>query len=613
MRFNPEKCTFGVRAGKFLGFYLTERGIEANPDKCRAFTELPVPHDKKSIQTLNGMLTSLSHFIAKSAQHALPLFKLLRKESAFEWTEECDQALQHLKKALSEPPVLSRPNDEEILYLYIAVASEAVSAVLIRETTEGQKPIYFTSKALQGPELRYLLIEKVALALINAARRLRHYFLAHTIVVRTDQPIKSLLSRPDMAGRMLKWSLELSEFDIRYESRKALKAQVLADFVAEMTAPAPSSEEIERWTIFVDGASSSTGAGAGIILENGKGIIIEVSLTLSFPTSNNQAEYEAFLAGLRLAEDIGVRNIKICTDSQLVVSQVLGEYQAKNNNLFEYLTLVKDKIAKFAQNKYLIVAVDYFTKWVEAEPLANIIVFNILRFFKRDVLARFGIPQVVVTDNGTQFTDKKFREFLVAINTKQRFTSVEHPQTNGQAEAANRVILRGLRRRLDDNKKRWVEELHSVLWAYRTTPHSTTGETPFRLMYGTEAIIPVEIGEPSRRTQQPLDEEMNNEALREELDLVEEIRMGASLKESTLKQKVAARHDTKVIPREFDVDSLVLRRNAKDSHEGKLAPNWEGPYRVRGKIENGAYYLEDLQGKELPRPWNAQKLKQYYS
>ncbi|MCI36123.1 hypothetical protein A2U01_0057345 [Trifolium medium] len=101
------------------------------------------------------MLTSLSRFIAKSAQHALPLFKLLRKEYAFEWTEECEQALQHLKKALSEPPVLSRPNNEEVIYLYLAVASEAVSVVLIRETTEGQKLIYFTSKALQGPELRY--------------------------------------------------------------------------------------------------------------------------------------------------------------------------------------------------------------------------------------------------------------------------------------------------------------------------------------------------------------------------------------------------------------------------------------------------------------------------
>ena len=88
MRFNPEKCTFGVRAGKFLGFYLTERGIEANPDKCRAFSEFPTPCSKKSIQSLNGMLASLSRFVAKSAQHALLFFKLLRKEATFEWTDE---------------------------------------------------------------------------------------------------------------------------------------------------------------------------------------------------------------------------------------------------------------------------------------------------------------------------------------------------------------------------------------------------------------------------------------------------------------------------------------------------------------------------------------------
>jgi dsDNA-binding SOS-regulon protein len=120
------------------------------------------------------MLTSLSRFVAKSAQHALPLFKLLRKESAFEWTEECEIALQHLKRALSEPPVLTRPEQGETLHLYLAVAHEAISAVLIRETEQGQKPIYFISKALQGPELRYLQIEKIALAIIVAARKLRH-------------------------------------------------------------------------------------------------------------------------------------------------------------------------------------------------------------------------------------------------------------------------------------------------------------------------------------------------------------------------------------------------------------------------------------------------------
>ncbi|XP_058765523.1 uncharacterized protein LOC131639017 [Vicia villosa] len=296
------------------------------------------------------MLTALSRFVAKSAQHALPFFKLLRKEAAFEWSEECERALSHLKHVLSKPPVLSRPNNGEHLYLYLAVSNEAVSAALFREVEDGQKPVYFTSKALQGPEVRYQQIEKVALALVTAARRLRYYFLAHTIVIRTDQPIKQLLSRPDMAGRMLRWSLELSEFDIQYESRRALKAQALADFIAEMTSITnPPALTENKWTIYVDGASSSSGSGAGIILENDEGLIIEVSLVLSFNTSNNQAEYEALLAGLKLAEDVGAREVKIYTDSQLVASQISGDYQAKNDVLAEYLTLVKDKMKKFAK------------------------------------------------------------------------------------------------------------------------------------------------------------------------------------------------------------------------------------------------------------------------
>ncbi|MCI37356.1 putative gag polyprotein, partial [Trifolium medium] len=124
---------------------------------------------------------------------------------------------------------------------------------------------------------------------------------------------------------------------------KALKAQVLADFVAEMTHPTTPKNRADKWIIFVDEASSLTGAGAWIILEKENGILIEVSLALSFPTSNNQAEYEAFLAGLRLAEDVGAKEIKIYTNSQLVASQLQGEYQAKNDNLSEYLALVREK------------------------------------------------------------------------------------------------------------------------------------------------------------------------------------------------------------------------------------------------------------------------------
>ena len=118
-----------------------------------------------------------------------------------------------------------------------------------------------------------------------------------------------------MVGRMLKWSLELLESDIQYKRMKALKAQALGDFVAKITTPEPPTGSDRNWKIFMDGASSSTGSGAGILLKNEEGIVIKHLLTLSFPTSNNQAEYEALLAGLRLAEDLGTREVQIFTNS----------------------------------------------------------------------------------------------------------------------------------------------------------------------------------------------------------------------------------------------------------------------------------------------------------
>lgn len=133
MHLNPEKCTFGVKEGKILGFYLTERGIEANPDKCRAVLEMEPPSSKERIMKLNGMLTALSSFISISAQHALPFFRLLRKEMNIEWTQECGEAFDKLKTILSQLPVLSKTMVGDIMYLYFEISAEAVSAVLVRE------------------------------------------------------------------------------------------------------------------------------------------------------------------------------------------------------------------------------------------------------------------------------------------------------------------------------------------------------------------------------------------------------------------------------------------------------------------------------------------------
>jgi hypothetical protein len=158
----------------------------------------------------------------------------------------------------------------------------------------------------------------------------------------------------------------------------------------------------------------------------------------------------------------------------------------------------------------------------------------------------------------------------------------------------------------------WAEELHAVLWANRTTPYSTTGESPFRLTYGTEEVLPIELTKLTWRTDASTDFPANTANLREEVEFVDEVRIGATLREAALKQKIAARHSKKVIKREFDVGDLLLRRNQKDSEEGKLAANWDG-YRIRMKTGTGAYRLEDLHQNAIPRTFNAEKLRKYYT
>ncbi|XP_016199626.1 uncharacterized protein K02A2.6-like [Arachis ipaensis] len=158
----------------------------------------------------------------------------------------------------------------------------------------------------------------------------------------------------------------------------------------------------------------------------------------------------------------------------------------------------------------------------------------------RQVITRFVIPEVVISDNGTQFTNKKFAEFLTGLGIKQKISSVKHPQTNGQVESANKVILLGLKKRLDSKKGAWADKLASVLWSYHTTEQSSTRETPFYLTYGVDAIIPVEIGEPSPRLLLKGVEEAV------EKDLVDEAREMAHLSEVALKQRMALRYNTKV-------------------------------------------------------------------
>ena len=198
MKLNPSKCAFGVSSGMFLGFMVSQRGIEANLDKIQAILDMEPPKNIKEVQSLTGWIAALNKFVSKVTDKCLPFFKIFRK--AFEWTDQCQKAFQDLKVYLITTPLLSPSIPSEELYLYLAVSPHVVSSALIREEGKVQKPVYYTSRALRGVEGRYLLMEKLAFALITASRKLRHYFQAHVIVVMMDHPLKKSMTKLEVAG-----------------------------------------------------------------------------------------------------------------------------------------------------------------------------------------------------------------------------------------------------------------------------------------------------------------------------------------------------------------------------------------------------------------------------
>ncbi|GJY35548.1 reverse transcriptase domain-containing protein [Tanacetum coccineum] len=333
MKLNPKKCSFGMEEGKFLGYIVTSEGIRANPKKSKAVMDMPSPKTLKQMQSLKAV------------------------EAAF----------LEIKKLVSELPTLTTPKKGETLMMYLDATNKAVSAVLLTERDGRQMPIHYVSQSLQGAETNYAPIEKLSLALVHAARRLRRYFQAHPIKVISDSLIGQVLNNSGASGRLAEWAVELGAYGITYVPRVAVKGQVLADFLADTPAEInvtpevannPKVEDIlessnaredltpglRAWRLYTDGASNNEGSEAGLILIALDNVEYSYELRLNFSNSNKDVEYEALLAGLRIANEMQVKDIHAFVDSKLVASQVEGSYEAKGERMIKY----REKVLELA-------------------------------------------------------------------------------------------------------------------------------------------------------------------------------------------------------------------------------------------------------------------------
>nr|CCI55289.1 PH01B001G05.12 [Phyllostachys edulis] len=605
LKLNPKKCVFGVSSGKLLGFLVSIRGIETNPEKIQAIVQMRPPTTKKEIQKLTGCMAALSRFIARLGEKGLPFFKLLRKHEGFEWSKEANAVLEDVNRYLTSAPTLVSPRQEETLLIYLVATPQAVSVVLVVERENVQRPVYY----------------------------------AHKIVVPSEFPLGAILQNRETAGRMAKWSVELGEFDLRFVSRTAIKSQILADFVAEWTNPEPVQDpqydSHDQWTMYFDGSLTLSDSGAGVVLVSPTGKTLKYAIQLNFQATNNVAEYKGLLAGIRAAKALSICRLLMRGDSQLVVNQVGKEYQCSNPTMSRYVSEVrfywptvlydaKELVKKCVQCQFhsrqihqpaqalqtiplswsfatwgldilglfpkapggfefLFVAIDTFTKWIEAEPMTRITTEATKRFMMRCGITRFGVPGRIIKDNGKQFSSAKFQEFCDELGTKLCYASVAHPQSNRAAECANDQIIQGIKTRFFDQLVKrsgaWVQELPSVLWAVRMTASRATGETPFFLVFGAEAMLPPELKIRSTRVEAFHDS--NQEQLRaDDINLLEEKRNQALIRSVVYQQAFRRNYDCKVQPCSLAVGDLVLRLCQSKSNRNKLSPKWEGPYTV---------------------------------
>ncbi|XP_058192102.1 uncharacterized protein LOC131309494 [Rhododendron vialii] len=298
---NPAKCTFGVTAGKMLGFMITTRGIEVDSSKIKAILEMEPPRSEKDVRSFLGKVQFISWFIAKLTSTCEPIFHLLKKGVPFKWDDKCQKAFEAIRAYLQNPPVLIPPVSGKPLILYLSVTLFSMGCMLAQEGDDGvERAVYYLSKKMVGCEERYTPLEKTCWALVWVSKKLRHYMLTYpvSLVSRMD-PLKYLFEKPALTGKMARWLLMLSEFELKYVTRKSIKERVVADFLADY--PIEGGEDAE-FKLPVEDVMT----------------LVEDVWKLYFDGLLIRNEYEACIVGMEAAIEIGIEKLEVVGDSNLV-------------------------------------------------------------------------------------------------------------------------------------------------------------------------------------------------------------------------------------------------------------------------------------------------------
>jgi len=668
---NPDKCEFCRSQVRYLGFIVQGEGLTVDPEKTRPILEYPAPRNIKQLRRFLGMSSWYRRFIPQFATLSEPLTRLLKKGKRWGWGDEQVRAFEQIREHLMTAPTLSCPNFEEPFVLQTDASSVGLGAVLTQTIEGEEKVIAFASRALADPEKRYSVTEQECLAVVWAIQKFRPYLEGYKFTVITDHSsLRWLHNLKNPTGRLARWALELLEYDYEVIHRKGALHHVpdalsrmfeeetnedtqAASTVNLITAENPvdaintsdewyrkrykevtsKPEKYTQWKI-LDGQ---------LYFLRPKPVVSEIVedldrwklvLPKELRKEALRESHDAIQAGHlgiektyqriavnyfwpNLFRDVVsyIRTCDICQRTKVEQASPAG-LMGRRIADGPWTVIAADIIGPLPRSKagfqYILVIQDLFTKWIEYKALRSATGIKICEALEDLVISRWGAPQFILTDNGTEFVNKTIKSFAEEHKITHTTVPPYHPQAN-PVERVNRILKTMIISFINRDHREWDKNLSEFRFAYNTAFHSSLGTSPAFLNLGRE-LKPVQL---LSRKQEITEVEAGDTAgWSERMKKLQFLREWVTENLDRAYQRQSSRYNLRRRNRVFRIGDLVLRRqhvlsSAAQNVAAKLAHRFQGPFKVGRVISPVIYELTRLDRSAAGRI-HVQDLKPYH-